>query len=174
MYIRKRIPGKDNPVLIRMVKDNFQVRTETINSILKYANEVLVLCDDNDNDKIAGFVSYRFRLGNMVYVDYVVLDFKYQGKGIATSFLPVFENYFLKQGINTIYGTVDEENTEALRLFKRWGFKTKGKIASSFIIEKHLSSTPSSIDQTNVTPSKIDPTKSSYVRKLSTPPYLGR
>jgi RimJ/RimL family protein N-acetyltransferase len=172
LYIRKRIPGKDNPVLIRMVKDNFQVRTETIKAIINNANEVLVICDDNN--KIAGFVSYRFRLGNMVYVDYVVLDFKYQGKGIATSFLPVFENYCLKQGINTIYGTVDEENTEALRLFKRWGFKTKGKIVSSIIIEKHLSSTSSSIDQTNVTPSKIDPTKSSYVRKLTTPPYLGR
>jgi RimJ/RimL family protein N-acetyltransferase len=136
LYIRNRVPKKDDPYLIEMVMDNFKVKKETIKSLLKYSNEVLIVCDDDD--RIAGFVSYRFRIHDMVYVDYVVLDYKYQGKGIATSFLPVFEKHMLDKGIRTIYGTVDEENEEALRLFLRWGFEVKGQIASSVIIEKHL------------------------------------
>jgi ribosomal protein S18 acetylase RimI-like enzyme len=173
LYIRKRIPGKDDPALISIVVDNFKVHTDTIKFILKYASEVLVLVDDDE--EIAGFVSYRFRLGNLVYLDYVVLDFNYQGQGIATKFLPVFENHLLKQGIQTVYGTVDEENTDALKLFKRFGFKEKAKILSSIIIEKQLTSNDSIDDQIYETaPVRIDPTKASYVRKLNIPPSLGR
>jgi GNAT superfamily N-acetyltransferase len=175
LYIRKRIPGKDDPYLINIVTDNFKVRPELVKRLLENANEVLVACDDND--KVAGFVSYRFRLGDMVYVDYVVLDYKYQGKGIATSFLPVFEKHFYKKGIRTIYGTVDEENREALALFKRWGFKVKGKIISSIIIEEHLSSSVLSASQAISVPSAARSTVNlppAYrVRKLTSPPQIG-
>jgi RimJ/RimL family protein N-acetyltransferase len=159
LYIRKWIPRKDNPFLVDMVVNNFQVRKEVIQAILAMANEVMVVCDSTD--RIAGFVSYRFRLGNMIYVDYVVLDTKHQGKGVASSFLPVFENHLLKQGIEVVYGTVDEENTDALRVFQHWGFQVKGQIASSIIIEKHLKG---SNQQKSV--------RTSNVRKLSTPPRL--
>jgi RimJ/RimL family protein N-acetyltransferase len=159
LYIRKWIPRKDNPFLVDMVVNNFQVRKEVIQAILAMANEVMVVCDSTD--RIAGFVSYRFRLGNMIYVDYVVLDTKHQGKGVASSFLPVFENHLLEQGIEVVYGTVDEENTDALRVFQHWGFQVKGQIASSIIIEKHLKG---SNQQKSV--------RTSNVRKLSTPPRL--
>ncbi|MCM3731963.1 GNAT family N-acetyltransferase [Fictibacillus nanhaiensis] len=162
MYIRKRIPGKDDPILVDMVVNNFQVRKEIIQAILKMANEVLVVIDGND--RIAGFVSYRFRVGNMILVDYVVLDTKHQGKGIASSFLPVFEDHLLKQGIRIVYGTVDEENTDALRVFQHWGFQVKGQIGSSIIIEKDLKAAS---NQNGV---KV---QSSYVRKLNTPPKIG-
>ncbi|WP_156774323.1 hypothetical protein [Fictibacillus arsenicus] len=46
----------------------------------------------------------------MIFVDYGVLDTKQLGKGIADSFLPVFENHLLKQGIQVVYGNVDEES----------------------------------------------------------------
>jgi predicted GNAT superfamily acetyltransferase len=160
LYIRKWIPGKDNPVLVDMVVNNFQVKREVIQLILGMANEVMIVCDSND--RIAGFVSYRFRLGNMIYVDYVVLDTKHQGKGIASSFLPVFENHLLNQGIQVVYGTVDEDNTDALRAFKQWGFKVQGQIGSSIVIQKNLTG---SNQQNRV--------RSSNVRKLSTPPSLG-
>jgi RimJ/RimL family protein N-acetyltransferase len=160
LYIRKWIPGKDNPVLVDMVVNNFQVKREVIQLILGMANEVMIVCDRND--RIAGFVSYRFRLGNMIYVDYVVLDTKHQGKGIASSFLPVFENHLLNQGIQVVYGTVDEDNTDALRAFKQWGFKVQGQIGSSIVIQKNLTG---SNQQNRV--------RSSNVRKLSTPPSLG-
>jgi GNAT superfamily N-acetyltransferase len=182
LYIRKRIPGKDDPYLIKIVTDNFKVKPNLVKSLLRDANEVFVACDSND--KIAGFVSYRFRLGDMVYVDYVVLDFKYQGKGIATSFLPVFEKYFFERGIRTIYGTVDVDNKEALSLFKRWGFTIKGQIVSSIIIEKHLGSSALSVTQTSSSatltesPSastslaSVDVQEDCRVRKLRTPPPI--
>jgi RimJ/RimL family protein N-acetyltransferase len=163
LYIRNRIPGKDDPYLVDMVVDNFKVKKETIQAILKHANEVLIVCDEED--RIAGFVSYRFRLGDMVYVDYVVLDYKYQGKGIASSFLPVFEKHLLNQGIRTIYGTVDEENPEALRLFLRWGFRVLGQLGSSVIIEKQLTSVDAA---NNGQPLPVQ----SNVRRLSPPPGL--
>jgi RimJ/RimL family protein N-acetyltransferase len=161
LYIRKWNPSKDNPVLVEMVVNNFQVKREVIQLILGMANEVMVVCDSND--RIAGFVSYRFRLGNMIYVDYVVLDTKHQGKGIASSFLPVFENHLLKQGIQVVYGTVDEDNTDALRVFQQWGFEVQGQIGSSIVIQKNL--TGSSNHQNRA--------RTSNVRKLGSPPSLG-
>jgi ribosomal protein S18 acetylase RimI-like enzyme len=160
LYIRKWIPGKDNPVLVDMVVNNFQVKREVIQLILGMANEVMVVCDSND--RIAGFVSYRFRLGNMIYVDYVVLDTKHQGKGIASSFLPVFENHLLNQGIQVVYGTVDEDNTDALRAFKQWGFEVQGQIGSSIVIQKNLTGS-----------NQQNRARTSNVRKLSSPPSLG-
>ncbi|MBY6037521.1 GNAT family N-acetyltransferase [Fictibacillus nanhaiensis] len=170
MYIRNRIPSKDDPFLVEMVVSNFNVRTSTVQTILGHANEVLVVCDSKDH--IIGFVSYRFRLGDMIYVDYVVLDAKHQGKGIASSFLPVFEKHMIKQGIRTIYGTVDEDNPEALSLFKRWGFQTKGQIGSSIIIEKHLHSS-SSRSANNILPTITKASPANHVRRLTTPPSLG-
>ncbi|WNB92147.1 GNAT family N-acetyltransferase [Bacillus sp. NEB1478] len=163
MYIRNRIPGEDDPYLIDMVVDNFKVKKETIRAILKHANEVLIVCDEDD--QIAGFVSYRFRLGDMVYVDYVVLDDKHQGKGIASSFLPVFEKHLLNQGIRKVFGTVDEDNREALRLFLRWGFNVMGQLGSSIIIEKQLTSHYEKNGQPVA--------KENNVKRLNTPPILG-
>lgn len=162
MYIRKRVPGKDDPLLVDLVVSNFQVRREVIETILKMANEVMVVCDSKD--RIAGFVCYRFRIGNMIFVDYVVLDTKHQGKGIASSFLPVFENHLLKQGIQTVFGTVDEGNTDALNVFKHWGFKVQGQIGSSIVIQKELGTSNTNTLQ------QVRP--SSNVRKLNTPPSL--
>jgi hypothetical protein len=107
----------------------------------------------------------------MIYVDYVVLDLKHQGKGIATKFLPVFEKHVMKQGIRKIYGTVDEENDEALSLFKRWGFEVKGKIASSIIIEKQLSPSHSSTSSTSRQGKKVAPELP--VRRIKSAPALG-
>ncbi|KZE63752.1 hypothetical protein AWM68_11600 [Fictibacillus phosphorivorans] len=161
MYIRKRVPGKDDPLLADLVVNNFQVRREVIELILKMANEVMVICESNN--QIVGFVCYRFRIGNMIFVDYVVLDTKHQGKGIASSFLPVFEKHLLEQGIHTVFGTVDEDNTDALNVFKHWGFKVQGQIGSSIVIQKNIETS-----NTDSLPSE----RSSYVRKLNTPPSL--
>jgi GNAT superfamily N-acetyltransferase len=173
VYIRKWIQSKDEPHLVKMITDNFEVKPETAKGILRNAKEVFVACISNGN--IVGFSSYRFRLGDTIFNDYIVFDSNYQGKGIATSFVPSFEDYFLKQGIRTIYSSVDEGNTEALRVFKRWGYKVTGKVGSSIIIEKHLSPTLSSADpllNTKLTTGFNQSNKSSYVRKLNSSPYL--
>lgn len=162
MYIRKRVPGKDDPFLVDMVVSNFQVRKNVIEMIINMANEVMIVCDSNDT--IIGFVCYRFRIGQTIFVDYVVLDTKHQGKGIATSFLPVFESHLMKQGIRNVFGTVDEENTDALKTFRHWGFKVHGQLGSSIVIQKELTSAdsyPTNGVRTN-----------SSVRKLATPPSL--
>ncbi|ANC79132.1 hypothetical protein ABE65_020915 [Fictibacillus phosphorivorans] len=163
MYIRKRVPGKDDPFLVDMVVSNFQVRKNVIEMIINMANEVMIVCDSNDT--IIGFVCYRFRIGPTIFVDYVVLDTKHQGKGIATSFLPVFESHLMQQGIRNVFGTVDEENTDALKTFQHWGFKVHGQLGSSIVIQKELTSSNAISTPTGVR------TKSS-VRKLATPPSL--
>ncbi|MFC7371931.1 GNAT family N-acetyltransferase [Fictibacillus iocasae] len=137
MYIRKRIPAKDDAILIEMVLDSFRVSRGVITSILKNAIDSLVVC--NEQDVPVGFVSYRFRIMDIIYVDYVVFDEKYRGKGIATTLLPEFEQHIRRQGIKGIYATVDGENEDALRLFKRFGFNVAGKLGSSYIIEKFYS-----------------------------------
>lgn len=164
MYIRKRVPGKDDPILVDMVVNNFQVRKEVIELILRMANEVLIVSDNNNT--IVGFVSYRFRIGQMIFIDYVVLDTKHQGKGIASSVLPAFERHLMEQGIRTVLGTVDEENTDALKVFQRWGFKVQGQIGSNIVILKELDGSKSDSNQLKSVQ------YSSIVRKLNTAPPL--
>lgn len=165
MYIRNRQKELDDPTLLSICIENFDVPETTIKSILKYAHEVLIIC--HDNGEIAGFLSYRLRINHMVLIDYVVLDRSVQRKGIARALLPVFQKYLLDKGITTIFGMVDKENSQGIKSFKRLGFETKGCFLTNYIIEKKLSN--------NLTIESESPhieSLKTYVRKLSSTPTL--
>lgn len=136
MYIRKRIPTKDDTTIISIVLENFEISAKQFQRILDCSKEVLVICEDNG--KIAGFVSYRFKINQLVLVDYLVLDNNSQGKGITRSLLPTFENFLVQQDIRFVYALVDEENQQAIKSLKKLGFNTLEKFNTNIIIRKHL------------------------------------
>ncbi|MGB8000643.1 MAG: GNAT family N-acetyltransferase [Anaerobacillus sp.] len=168
MYIRNWKKGQDNSALIAICVQNFDVPTSRIESILKYAHEVLIIC--HENGEIAGFLSYRLRINHMVLIDYVVLNNTFQRKGIARKLLPVFEKHVLNQGITTIYGMVDKENHQGIESFKRLGFETKGSFLTNYVIKKKL--TPPHVNEL-VKPVSIEELKI-HVSKLSAAPSLRR
>jgi N-acetylglutamate synthase-like GNAT family acetyltransferase len=171
LYIRNRIPGKDDPFLIDMVVKNFKSQANIAPSVIKYSNEAMVVCDSNH--QIVGFVSYSFRLGKVIFIDYLLIDPQYQGKGVASKFLPAFEEHLVNRGIETVIATVDNENARALELYKRWGFTIQGNVFNGIVISKQLKATASTNDKE---PKKQEPTKqyvtSQRVRRLQSPPSL--
>lgn len=121
MYLRQRIPYQDDPYLINLATNNFNVESKKFENILRSAHEVIVLCN-NEGEKI-GFFCYRFLLKNIIFIDYVILDPQYQGRGIAHSLLPNLVEYAQKQGIRGVTGYVSKNNSKAFYTFKHWGFK---------------------------------------------------
>lgn len=121
MYIRKWIPEKDRMKLIDLTVNTFRVKAGRVNKELKGSYEILVLCDDND--EIAGFLSYRLYLNTIAFVNYIVLDQQHRGKGIVFSFLPQVIENMKKQGVRGIYGLVSKNNPKAMQQFRKWGFQ---------------------------------------------------
>lgn len=121
MYLRKRIPSADDSTLINLAVNTFNVNSTMFKEILKKSKEVIVIC--NDDDDVVGFLCYRFILRNIVYIDYVVIDPDYQGKGVAQSFLPDMIQYARNLGVKGASGFVSGKNSKALEIFKKWGFQ---------------------------------------------------
>lgn len=121
MYIRESSSYRDEPHLIDLAVNAFGVRSETVQDILDSTDKIIVFC--NRNDKIIGFLCYRFTIKNAIFINYAVLDPEYQGKGIASSFLPVLTKYARNQGIKIVTGFVSNNNLKAFNIFTSWGFK---------------------------------------------------
>lgn len=121
MYIRKRRPARDDRRLIDITMNNFETTRERTRQILNTADSVLVIC--NDENRVIGYISYRWIINGFAYVDYVVLDKEYQGKGIASQLLPKMVEYALENNIYGILGYVSLDNEESLQKFQRWGFQ---------------------------------------------------
>ncbi|WP_377888036.1 GNAT family N-acetyltransferase [Alkalihalobacillus sp. R86527] len=158
VYLRERNPVTDDPKLVGIGIDNFDVPAEKIQRIIKQAYEVLVVCDKHHH--VVGFLSYRLRVNHMILVDYVMLRHDIQGSGIARSLLPAFEKHIRSNGITAIYGLVDKEN-EQIESLKRLGFVVKGTLLTNYIIEKKLQDYKPEVSL-----------KSNYVKRLAAPSRL--
>jgi RimJ/RimL family protein N-acetyltransferase len=120
LYIRKRIPYRDDPHLINLASNIFNINPEIAHNVLKNSNEGLVLCDKNE--EVVGFISYRYIFRDVVFINYALLKQEYQGKGISSSFLPTIISYARNKGIKGVYGLVNRDNHKGLQVFKHWGF----------------------------------------------------
>ncbi|MED4029634.1 GNAT family N-acetyltransferase [Priestia megaterium] len=132
MYLRKRIPYKDDSYLISLTMDNFKVKSTVVQNILKKSHEVLVIC--NNDDKVIGYLCYKFIAKDIIFINYVVLDRPYQGQGVGGSFLPTVISYARKKGIRGATGFVNNNNSEAFKIFSHWGFQPLVNIAGGTLI----------------------------------------
>jgi len=134
MYLRERI-ASDDPYLIALALQKFQVDPVLIRRRLNLATEVLVICEDNDN--LAGYLCYRLR-EQIFFVDLAILDPKHIGKGIAGKFFPDIIKHAKQKGAITIRGMVHRSNKQAFAVFKHWGFTIKRPYLTTYLIEKKL------------------------------------
>ncbi|KQU16205.1 hypothetical protein ASG61_29150 [Bacillus sp. Leaf75] len=132
MYLRKRIPYKDDSYLISLTMDNFKVKSTVVQNILKKSHEVLVIC--NNDDEVIGYLCYKLIVKDVIFINYVVLDRQYQGQGVGRSFLPNVISYARKKGIRGVTGFVNNNNSEAYHIFRHWGFRPLVNIAGGTLI----------------------------------------
>ncbi|MEH6944520.1 GNAT family N-acetyltransferase [Bacillus sp. JJ722] len=119
MYLRSWIPHTDRIQLIELAATTFNVNKTEVNKILRGAHDVIVIADEKD--QIVGFLCYRLYLNHIAFVNYLVLDAKYRGKGIFNKMFPHAINYLKKKGIRGISGLVSRRNPRALKKFIEYG-----------------------------------------------------
>ena len=136
----------DVPSILDIINDNILHST----SLYDYEPRSLAKQNDLLNDKtaknfpvivaeidgkIAGFGmygefrfrdAYRFTVEHSVYVS---KDFK--GKGVGGKLLQSLIDLAKKQGLHTMIGVIDAENTESILFHEKYGFKNVGIIKES-------------------------------------------
>ena len=137
MYIKERNSYKDESYLIDLAVNAFGVRTEIVQNVLKNTHKIIVFYDENY--KAFGFLCYRFIVNDTVFIDYAVFDPKYQGKGVATRFLPSLKKIAKEKDVKVVTGFVSNNNPRAFNIFTSWGFKpilnlVDGVLIGTFII----------------------------------------
>ncbi len=136
----------DVPSILDIINDNilhstslydYEPRSLTKQSDLlkeKIVKNFPVIVAEMDG-KIAGFGmygefrfrdAYRFTVEHSVYVSN---DFK--GKGVGGKLLQSLIDLAKKQGLHTMIGVIDAENTESILFHEKYGFKNVGIVKES-------------------------------------------
>ena len=89
------------------------------NSVLYgFSDQIFSVWDDQN---IAGLITLKKR-DNVGYIDLLVIDQDYRGKGLARNLVQNAINYFVKLNINTLNVETEGENIRANRFYQRFGF----------------------------------------------------
>ena len=72
-------------------------------------------------EKIISFVSLNEKnhRGN---IDYIIVDEKYQGKGIGSILMNQAHNWFISNGFNTVQADTQQKNTKACNMYEKLGY----------------------------------------------------
>ncbi|RXT13603.1 GNAT family N-acetyltransferase [Ammoniphilus sp. CFH 90114] len=126
LNFRNRIRKKDNRYLLRLIRRNLghypSAQGLSNKRILELMDEYTrVILFTTPSGERVGFLSWTEK-ENILFLELCVLEERYQGKGIATSYLKRLEKYALGRKFNTLQFYVDKQNNEAYELYKRFGF----------------------------------------------------
>ncbi len=137
---------KDIPAILAIINDNilhstslydYEPRTlEKQTALLaeKSAKNFPVIIAEMDGE-IAGFGMYgefRFRDAYRFTVEHsVYVSSAFKGKGVGGQLLQSLIELAKKQGLHTMIGVIDAENTESILFHEKYGFKTVGVIKES-------------------------------------------
>lgn len=116
-------------------------RKADINSIInrlgKDSSKLLTLVID-DNNTIGGFLSAeRGSYNRIKHSAYIVIGMlsKYRGKGLGTKLFEHLDHWAKLNNITRLELTVVEENSVAIKLYEKMGFKKEGLKENSMIID---------------------------------------
>ena len=86
----------------------------------------VALCDGG---QVVGFAMYgRFRNRRRVWLDRLLVDRAYQGRGYGRAFLGLLlERLFAEYRCDSIYLSLFDDNRQALALYKSFGFVSTGE-----------------------------------------------
>lgn len=119
MHLRSWIPRSDRIRLTELIVNTFDINKTEANKILNGAHDVLIIADEED--RIIGFLCYRLYLHHIAFVNYLVIDAKYRGRGLFRKLFPHVVNYLKKREIKGIIGLVSKGNPRALKQFLKYG-----------------------------------------------------
>ena len=102
------------------IKDNNMYIIKSNNS--QVGSFVLTSFDDPDYNEI----KWNYK-DNFIYLNRLVVDPKFQGKGIAKETLKLIEKNLKQKGYETIRLTVYEHNYPAIKLYESFGFNKINK-----------------------------------------------
>jgi L-amino acid N-acyltransferase YncA len=136
MYIRKRRTSRDDKRIIEITVENFETDESQVREMIKTADEIIIVC--NEKHQVIGYLSYRWFIPGVIYIDYVVLDEPYQGQGIAKSLLPKVMEYARKKKVYAVLGFVSLKNKKSFKLFQQWGFQSIVQVMNGMIIGRVL------------------------------------
>jgi len=98
------------------------------------------ICKVEDNGSTVAFLSVEVHREEeeYIYLDDLSVTGTYRNKGIGTSLLMRAEDYSKETGIHSIRLHVEKENTSALGLYKKLGYRIKEEQGSRCLMVKQL------------------------------------
>ena len=91
-----------------------------------FADDVLVY---TDNSIECGMVTYRINKDdNTARIGLVAVDDAIQGKGIGSSLVSSLENLLIRQGIDKLFVSTQEDNIKACKWYEKNGFCVDSKV----------------------------------------------
>lgn len=84
-----------------------------------------VVIEAIDNDKIIGFINYKFKKNGRVWLNNIVVNKEYRTKGIGTILIKLFENDCIEHYIREIEGKFyphDEEGDVVRAFYEKHGY----------------------------------------------------
>jgi phosphinothricin acetyltransferase len=76
-------------------------------------------------------ISYMRGHDQVLWIEYIVTEKKSRRRGVATALLKKLKGYSKQHGIDTIYATINPDNTASIKLHQKLGFNVKNwKVAS--------------------------------------------
>jgi len=82
-------------------------------------NKIFVI---KENKKIIGFVSLNQK-NNRGNIDFIVVNKRYRGKGLATALLNKAHDWFLINNYNQVQAVTQKENIASCKMYEKLGYK---------------------------------------------------
>lgn len=125
----RRIEGKENILkLLYEFDDVFPHNIEKISNYEDWASKIsnngiaCVITDDNKNVGMAVFYANDSNT-KKGYISLIGIKSDYRGRGLGKAFLIEIINEMIKLGMSIVLLEVDDDNTSALKFYKRFGFE---------------------------------------------------
>ena len=102
-------------------------------------NDLLLVAEDGG--EIAGYIwAERGKLNRIRHTAYIVVGLleRYRGQGIGTAFFEMVNDWAADNGVMRLELTVECENTAAVRLYEKSGFKIEGTRPKSMKVNGRL------------------------------------
>ena len=108
--------------------------------------DLLVVADTGDGEIIGFLWAERGSLNRVKHTAYIVTGIRqaYRGQGLGTAFFRRLEDWAAENGVTRLELTVECENTQAVSLYEKMGFRIEGtrpksmKVSGRFVDEYYM------------------------------------
>lgn len=120
--------GALNSLLVQLKADSKELDDKDVREIIKGPSNHFFIAREPINNEIVGMLSlivYRIPVGKKGWIEDLVVDKKYRGKGIATKLISHAIEKAKAFGVTSLNFTSRPERKDANTLYQRLGFKKR-------------------------------------------------